>query len=77
MIGGGVEIEVMGISRSRVKLGIRAPKEVVVQRKESLPVAEENIQASRLLADKGILDRSVIERLLHQYYRNPAGAADM
>lgn len=77
MISGGVEIEVMGISRSRVKLGIRAPREVVVQRKESLPIAEENMQAARLLADGGILHGGVMERLFPQYYRNPSATADM
>ena len=49
VLSGGVEIEVIGITRSRVKLGIRAPKLVVVQRKEGLPIAEENQQASLLL----------------------------
>ena len=49
-IGGGIEIEVIEISRSRVRLGIVAPRDVPVVRKETLAVAAENRQALELLA---------------------------
>ncbi len=48
-----VEIEVVEISRSRVKLGIRAPSNVPVMRKEALTVARENHLASALMAGRG------------------------
>ena len=52
LVYGDVEIEVLEISRSRVKLGVRAPFKVSVVRKETLPVAHENQLASDLVANK-------------------------
>lgn len=49
-IGGGIEIEVVEISRTRVKLGVTAPRNVSVVRKETIPVAAENRQALELIA---------------------------
>ena len=46
-IGSDVEIEVLTISHSQVKLGIRAPKTVPVLRKEVLLTLEANRAASR------------------------------
>jgi carbon storage regulator CsrA len=50
VIGGGIEIEVIEISRTRVKLGVRAPRDVSVARKEAIAVAAENRQALELIA---------------------------
>ncbi len=50
---GDVEIEVIEVSRSRVKLGVRAPLHVPVIRKETLGVARENRMASEFLAGSG------------------------
>jgi len=50
---GDVEIEVIEVSRSRVKLGVRAPAHVPVIRKETLGIARENRMASELLAGSG------------------------
>jgi carbon storage regulator len=47
VISGDVEIEVLESSPTRVKLGIRAPKEVSVVRKEVSLTADENQAASR------------------------------
>ena len=52
LVCGDVEIEVLEISKSRVKLGVRAPLKVTVVRKETLPVARENQLASDLVAQK-------------------------
>ena len=46
-IGDGVEVEILESSPSQVKLGIRAPKSVVVVRKEIRTVGEQNLAASR------------------------------
>jgi carbon storage regulator len=50
VIGGGIEIEVVEISRTRVKLGVTAPRDVSVARKETISVAAENRQALELIA---------------------------
>jgi carbon storage regulator len=49
VLGDDIEIEVIEISRTRVKLGIRAPRNVTVLRRESVPLAEENQSAAALL----------------------------
>ena len=51
VIGGGIEIEVIEISRTRVKLGVTAPRDVSVLRKEMLAVAAENRKALELRPD--------------------------
>ncbi len=48
-IGPDIEIEVIEISRSRVKLGVRAPRSVHVMRRETIRVALENQNAAALL----------------------------
>lgn len=50
---GDIEIEVMEVSRSRVKLGVRAPAHVPVVRRETLGVARENRMASGFLTESG------------------------
>ena len=52
-IGEDIEIEVIEISRSRVRLGIRAPRAVQVNRREAVVVADENRQASSLISLRG------------------------
>lgn len=49
-IGGGIEIEVVEISRTRVKLGVKAPRDVSVVRKETIAVAAENRKALEFIA---------------------------
>ena len=50
-IEGGIEIEIVEISRTRVKLGVTAPRHVKVIRKETLALAVENRQAARFIAE--------------------------
>lgn len=50
LVGDNVEIEVLDSSPSHVKLGIRAPKSVVVIRKEIQLTREQNLEASRAVA---------------------------
>jgi len=50
-IGDGVEIEVLEISHTRVKLGVVAPRDVPVVRKETIAVAAENRRALELVTD--------------------------
>lgn len=47
MIGDNVEIEILDCAPSHVKIGIRAPKEVTVLRKEIHVTGEQNRLAAR------------------------------
>jgi carbon storage regulator len=49
IVGDNVEIEVLDSSPSQVKLGIRAPKSVVVVRKEIQITRNQNLEAARVL----------------------------
>jgi carbon storage regulator len=54
LVGGSVEIEIVEISKTRVKLGVRAPVHVPVVRKEAATVAGENRMALELVAGEGV-----------------------
>jgi carbon storage regulator len=47
MIGEGIEIEVLEVSGTRVKIGIVAPESVVIMRKETKITRDENLTAAR------------------------------
>ena len=47
LIGDEIEIEVLEVSASRVKLGIAAPAPIAIQRKEVKLTGEENHTAAR------------------------------
>jgi carbon storage regulator len=72
VLGEDIEIEVVEISRTRVKLGVRAPRHVTVMRREAVTVAAENRQAS---------DMSEVLRLLKNHLdgtvKGAAANADM
>jgi carbon storage regulator len=46
-IGDDIEVELLEISHSQVKLGIRAPRQIPVLRKEIRLTAEQNLVASQ------------------------------
>lgn len=46
IIGENVEVKIISIEEGKVKLGITAPKEVTVLRKELIEVMDENIKAA-------------------------------
>lgn len=48
VIGDNVEVEILEIESSQVKIGIRAPREIAVLRKEIQLTAEQNRSASEL-----------------------------
>jgi len=52
LLADDIEIEVIEISRKRVKLGIRAPREVAVVRRESIVLAQQNQSAASLLTER-------------------------
>jgi len=47
LVGDEIEIEILEIGGSQVKLGIRAPKHVVVLRKEIQIAGQQNLAASK------------------------------
>jgi carbon storage regulator len=55
-IGGDVEVSILEIAGSQVKLGIRAPREVAVLRSEIRVTAEQNRVAAQLLPESAIDD---------------------
>ena len=64
LIGGEIEIEVIEISRSRVKLGVKAPRTISVTRRESQAVANENRMALELVSMRGREGMGELLRLL-------------
>jgi carbon storage regulator len=46
LIGGEIEVEVLEVSGTRVKLGIVAPDSVQIQRKETVLTRDENLSAA-------------------------------
>ncbi len=53
-IGGDVEVSILEIAGSQVKLGIRAPREVAVLRAEIRVTAEQNREAAQRLPESAI-----------------------
>lgn len=47
LIGDDIEVEILDTGSSQVKLGIRAPKDVVVLRKEIQIAGQQNVAASK------------------------------
>jgi carbon storage regulator len=61
MIGDDIEIEILDIASSQVKLGIRAPKQVLVLRKEIQITGQENLAASKEKSHAAV--NSLLQRL--------------
>jgi carbon storage regulator len=64
ILGGGIEIEVIELSRTRVKLGVKAPRDLIVLRREAAAVASENRNALGLLLRRGAAADGDLLRLL-------------
>ena len=60
-IGDDIEIEILDISPTQVKVGIRAPKEVSVLRKEILTARAANLAASQGASPEAL--ESFVEKL--------------
>jgi carbon storage regulator len=73
LVDGDVEIEVIEISRSRVKLGVRAPFRVSVIRRETLAVSQENQLASDLIASRGQEGVGDLVQMLNRQGLNQSG----
>ncbi|SMP52503.1 carbon storage regulator CsrA [Anoxynatronum buryatiense] len=56
ILGGNIEIKVLGIEDGKVKIGIKAPRDVDIYRKEVyLEIQEENKKAAGYSADTDAL----------------------
>ena len=75
VLGEDIEIEIVEISRTRVKLGVRAPRHVTVQRREAVNVAAENRQASGMLPSYGPDGVDEVLRLLKKHLNGTAKGA--
>ena len=75
VLGGGIEIEVIEISRTRVKLGVRAPRDVSVTRREVIALAAENQKASDLMSHRGQQGVGELLRLLRNLSGESSKAA--
>jgi carbon storage regulator len=75
LIGENIEIEILSLTPSQVKLGIRAPQDVPILRKEIQLTNDQNRQAACLVSLESITD---LVKILRQAgtisSRNPAGA---
>jgi carbon storage regulator len=73
-IGDDIEIEIVEVGPARVKVGIRAPQHIAVQRKEVAAVRERNLGAAAL----GVEVRALIARRLcpENLIQTPPGFAD-
>jgi carbon storage regulator len=79
IVAGDVEIEVIEISRTRVKLGITAPREVTVTRREAVAVALENRTAA-VLVTSGALETDLLgllSKVSGKIAKSVSEAADM
>lgn len=54
LIGGEIEIEILEVGPTRVKIGIVAPSELAITRKEVLLTRSENVTAARSAAPEMI-----------------------
>lgn len=72
-IGNGIEIEILEIGPSKVKLGILAPAEVPVQRKEMVRVGVQNRAAATLPWDSRA---TLVQTLSHLFSKNQSESAD-
>lgn len=68
LIGDDIEIQIMHIGESRIKIGITAPKSVPVGLKEVKLVGQENLAAAQLRSMAAL--RSLIERLTEDQGEN-------
>jgi carbon storage regulator len=79
IVAGDVEIEIIEISRTRVKLGITAPREITVTRREAAAVALENRTAA-VLVTSGTLETDLLglfNKVSCKMAKTSSSAADM
>ena len=74
LIGNSIEIEIIEIGPSKVKIGVRAPIEVSVQRKEMNAAQEQNRRAAALTLESRA---AMVKNLSHLFSQYIPEASDM
>jgi carbon storage regulator len=64
LIGDDIEVQITEITGNRIKLGISAPPNVLILRKEIRLAEQENLAAARGVSSEAV-------RLLLQHFRSP------
>ena len=73
LIGDSVEIEILDVAPGKVKLGITAPREILVLRKEIRFTREENLMAAQGVTPEAV--QSLVERI--RSWANPVRDAGL
>ena len=74
LIGDSIEIEITEIGPSKVKVGVRAPVEISVQRKEMASTREQNRRAAVLTSEARA---ALVKNLSHIFPQHLSAASDM
>ena len=74
LIGDSIEIEITEIGSTKVKIGVRAPTEVLVQRKEMASAREQNRRAAALTPEART---ALVENLSRIFPKHIPAASDM
>jgi carbon storage regulator len=74
LIGDNIEVEVLEIENGQVKLGIRAPREITVLRKEIAANRDANLASARPVGEQPIED--AVARLRGRWAKPPVGDGD-
>ncbi len=72
VIGGDVEVEIIEISRTRVKLGVKAARSICVMRRRPFPSQWRTAQRAGILGSHGNNDAEILRWLL----KRPEARAD-
>jgi carbon storage regulator len=73
LIGDGVEVEVLEIAGNQVKIGISAPRDVLILRREIRLTAEQNELAARSMPFASLV--GLLEKM-KQYPQGPQALGD-
>jgi carbon storage regulator len=79
IVAGDIEIEIIEISRTRVKLGVTAPREVTVTRREAAAIALENRTAAALVSSTTLEAdlMGIFSKVSGKMAKSASDAADM
>jgi len=72
-IGNGIEIEILEIGSSKVKIGIHAPSEISVQRKEMVRASQQNRRAASISDETRL---ALVKNLSHLFSKTLTEPAD-
>jgi carbon storage regulator len=77
LIGDDIEIVIAHIGRSRVKVGIRAPRQTPVIAREVKLVRDENLAAAKVSTGLGVPTGTQLSALLKKIQVNSSGSSGL